>query len=89
MTRQRIRELRPNGISWKAKNMMPFAALEELPDTGKIMVLVDRSSQKDFLQTASGKWEKLGEGGRWTVWERNRTRKGTAAVTGQSLFSVS
>lgn len=50
--------------------MMPFAALEELPDTGKIMVLVDRSSQKDFLQTASGKWEKLGEGGRWTVWER-------------------
>ena len=70
VTRQRIRELRPNGISWKAKNMMPFAALEELPDTGKIMVLVDRSSQKDFLQTASGKWEKLGEGGRWTVWER-------------------
>ena len=70
VTRQRIRELRPNGISWKAKNMMPFAALEDLPDTGKIMVLVDRSSQKDFLQTVSGKWEKLGEGGRWTVWER-------------------
>ena len=70
VTRQRIRELRPNGISWKAKNMMPFAALEDLPDTGKVMVLVDRSSQKDFLQTVSGKWEKLGEGGRWTVWER-------------------
>ncbi|MCF0140235.1 MAG: glycosyltransferase family 39 protein [Acidaminococcus fermentans] len=71
VTRERLAEMRPEGISWNAKNMMPFAALEDLPNTGKIMVLVDQSSQKDFLQTVPGNWEKLGEGGRWTVWGRN------------------
>lgn len=71
VTRERLQEMRPAGISWNAKNMMPFAALEDLPDTGRIIVLVDQSSQKDFLQTVPGNWEKLGEGGRWTVWGRN------------------
>lgn len=71
VTRQRLQEMRPEGISWNAKNMMPFQALEDLPDTGRLIVLVDQSSQKDFLQNVPGDWEKLGEGGRWTVWGRN------------------
>lgn len=71
VTRQRLQQMRPEGISWNAKNMMPFQALEDLPDTGRLIVLVDQSSQKDFLQNVPGDWEKLGEGGRWTVWGRN------------------
>lgn len=70
VTRQRLRELRPEGISWNAKNMMPFATLEDLPDKGPLVVLVDRISQKDFLQALPGNWEKHGEGGRWVIWTR-------------------
>ena len=70
VTRQRLQQMRPEGINWNAKNMMPFQALEDLPDTGRLIILVDQSSQKDFLQQVPGDWEKLGEGGRWTVWGR-------------------
>ncbi len=70
VTRERLAEMRPEGISWNAKNMMPFQTIEDLPEEGHMLVLVDDSSQKDFLQTLPGQWHKVGEGGRWAVWAR-------------------
>lgn len=70
VTRERLAEMRPEGISWNAKNMMPFQAIEDLPQEGHMLVLVDGSSQKEFLQTLPGHWHKVGEGGRWAVWAR-------------------
>lgn len=50
--------------------MMPFAAIEDLPETGNILVVVEKGHQKDFLQTVPGDWQKLGERGQWAVWTR-------------------
>lgn len=70
VTRERLAEMRPEGISWNAKNMMPFQAIEDLPQEGHMLVLVDGSSQKEFLRTLPGHWHKVGEGGRWSLWAR-------------------
>lgn len=70
VTRKRLAEMRPEGISWNAKNMMPFQAIEDLPEEGPVMVLVESHSQKNFLQALPGQWQKAGEGGRWTIWMR-------------------
>lgn len=69
-TREKIDQQKPDGISWNAKNMMPFAAIEDLPETGNILVVVEKGHQKDFLQTVPGDWQKLGERGQWAVWTR-------------------
>lgn len=71
VTEERLEQLSFHGeISWNAKNMMPFKAIEDLPVTGAMAVVVDKSSQKNFLSEVPGTWQKLGEGGRWTLWER-------------------
>lgn len=70
VTRERLAEMRPEGISWNAKNMMPFQTIEDLPQEGHMLVLVDENSQKKFLRTLPGQWHKVGEGGRWAVWAR-------------------
>lgn len=70
VTRERLAEMRPDGISWNAKNMMPFQTIEDLPQEGHMLVLVDGSSQREFLRTLPGQWHKVGEGGRWAVWAR-------------------
>ncbi len=71
VTRERVEELSFHGeISWNAKNMMPFQAIEDLPEKGAMAVIVDKSSQRDFQFEVPGTWQKLGEGGRWTLWRR-------------------
>ena len=71
VTQDRLEELSFHGeMSWNAKNMMPFKAIEDLPDEGEMAVIVDKSSQRDFQAEIPGTWQKLGEGGRWTLWKR-------------------
>lgn len=69
-TADRIRELQPGDISWNAKNVMPFMAIEDLPDHDKVLALVNDRDEAHFLQEVPGKWKWIGQKGVWVVYQK-------------------
>lgn len=65
-----IENMEPNGISWNAKNVMPFVAEESLDPKGKYMVIVPARKQDDFLKHTPGEWTKVETAGKYEIWER-------------------
>ncbi|MBQ3862842.1 MAG: hypothetical protein II790_02270, partial [Schwartzia sp.] len=47
-TRADVQKERPDGKSWKAKNFMPFYAIEDLPRDKKVYLLVQSKRRKAF-----------------------------------------
>ena len=66
-TADRIGELLPGDISWNAKNVMPFMAIEDLPNHDKVLALVNDRDEAHFLQEVPGKWKWIGQKGVWVV----------------------
>lgn len=66
----RIRDLLPGDISWNAKNVMPFMAIEDLPNHDKVLALVNDQDEAHFLQDVPGKWKWVGQKGVWVVYEK-------------------
>ncbi|MFR6643514.1 MAG: glycosyltransferase family 39 protein, partial [Megasphaera sp.] len=64
------RDLLPGDISWNAKNVMPFMAIEDLPNHDKVLALVNDQDEAHFLQDVPGKWKWVGQKGVWVVYEK-------------------
>ena len=69
-TAERIRELLPGDISWNAKNVMPFMAIEDLADHDKVLALVNDREEAHFLQEVPGHWKWIGQKGVWVVYQK-------------------
>lgn len=65
-----IENMEPNGISWNAKNVMPFVAEESIDPAKDYIVVVSADKQKDFLKNTPGKWAKVENAGKYEIWER-------------------
>jgi 4-amino-4-deoxy-L-arabinose transferase-like glycosyltransferase len=67
----------PGNLSWNAKNMMPFMAIEAVPDTpGQVLAVVNAGSLQDFQREVGGTWQCLHDDGRWLVMERAEQEAG-------------
>lgn len=68
--RDNIARMLPGGISWNAKNVMPFMAIEDLPDQGKVLAVVRDRDEARFLQDVSGTWQWRAQKGVWVIYQK-------------------
>lgn len=55
-----IERMRPKAMSWNMKNIMPLKAIEDLPETKPVYLIVHRKYQKAFEKKfVQSEWEKL------------------------------
>ena len=69
----RIDSLKPGGLSWNAKNVMPFISLEEVTSDPDAILIADKnnhSSWLDFFRRTSGAGPLLIPG-EYTIWLRD------------------
>ncbi|MCH3949852.1 MAG: glycosyltransferase family 39 protein [Acidaminococcus sp.] len=61
----------PGTLSWNAKNMMPFRAIEDVPElSGRVLAVVNHSDQQSFLKDVEGPWEFVSDNGKWIIFEK-------------------
>ena len=61
-TAEEIERKRPDGKSWKAKNVMPFIDISRLPTDRRVYLIVQNRFYNRFAQVFDpAEWEKLGE----------------------------
>ncbi|WP_296913614.1 hypothetical protein [uncultured Megasphaera sp.] len=65
-----IARMLPGGISWNAKNVMPFMAIEDLPDHAKVLAVVRDRDEAHFLQDVPGKWKWRTQKGVWAIYQK-------------------
>ena len=69
----RIDSLKPGGLSWNAKNVMPFISLEEVTADPEAILIADKNNQSswlDFFRRTSGAGPLLIPG-EYTIWLRD------------------
>lgn len=65
-----IQDALPGGISWNAKNVMPFMAIEDLDRSGHTLILVHENEDANFRKEGiSGRWVGIKKVGRWLIYE--------------------
>lgn len=65
-----IAHMLPGGISWNAKNVMPFMAIEDLPDHPKVLAVVRDRDEAHFLQEVPGNWKWRTQKGVWAIYQK-------------------
>lgn len=70
--RRRVMSLRPNGITWKATNVMPILPFDALPKDRDIVAFVRKKQRDDFLRHTDGKWNFIKETRTAYIFERKR-----------------
>ena len=70
--RKRIIGLRPNGITWKATNVMPTLPIDALPKDKDIVAFVRKKQKDEFLRRVEGKWNFIKETRTAYIFERKR-----------------
>ena len=61
-TAEEIERKRPDGKSWKAKNVMPFIDISQIPTDRRVYLIVQNRFYNRFAQVFNpAEWEKLGE----------------------------
>ncbi len=60
----------PGGISWNAKNVMPFMAIEDLPNHPKVLAVVRDRDEAHFLQEVPGNWKWRTQKGIWAIYQK-------------------
>ncbi|MBR2214160.1 MAG: glycosyltransferase family 39 protein [Selenomonadaceae bacterium] len=56
--------LKPQKMDWSSTNVMPFMAIEEIPEGKPTLAIVDPDREANFLALAQGQWELVKEGRR-------------------------
>ena len=74
-TRKKVMRLRPNGLTWKATNVMPMLPIDALPKDRDIVAFVRKKQRDDFLINAPGKWSFIKETRTAYIFERKRLKK--------------
>ena len=70
--RKRVMTLRPNGLTWKATNVMPILPFDALPENRDIVAFVRKKQKDDFLRHVKGKWNLVDETRTAYIYERKR-----------------
>ena len=60
-TEYNFNQIKPQKMTWKSKNVMPFMTFDELPDDKKILAVVSVDWERKFLDNTYGKWKLVGE----------------------------
>ena len=71
-SRKGIMKIRPNGLTWKATNVMPTLPLDALPKDRDIAAFVRKKEKDDFLRSVEGKWNFIKETRTAYIYERKR-----------------
>lgn len=66
----KIAGMLPGGISWNAKNVMPFMAIEDVPTDQKVIAVVRDREEAHFLQNIPGAWQWKAQKGVWVIYEK-------------------
>lgn len=65
-----IEDSLPGGISWNAKNVMPFMAIEDLARHDHVLLLVHENEDANFRKAGiPGTWIGVKKAGRWLIYE--------------------
>lgn len=64
---------RPQGMTWKDTNVMPFRAIEDIPDNRDILIISDETGDAVKSGELPGKWKEVGRQGRFTFFKRIHT----------------
>lgn len=65
-----IESMAPGGLSWNAKNVMPFTAEESVDPAKDYLVILPHEKKNEFLEKTPGSWEKLENAGTYEIWRR-------------------
>lgn len=68
---EKIPGMLPGGIGWNAKNIMPFMAIENIPDKVPIIAVIHKNEEKGFLETIPGSWSRISQEDSWIIYRRN------------------
>lgn len=60
---------KPGGLSWNAKNVMPYTAMEELQPGKTYCVITEKKKSGRFLSAVKGNWEKESTAGDYDIWK--------------------
>lgn len=71
-SRKGIMKIRPNGLTWKATNVMPTLPLDALPKDRDIAAFIRKKEKDDFLRSVEGKWNFIKETRTAYIYERKR-----------------
>ena len=66
-----IARMLPGGISWNAKNVMPFMAIEDVANHQKVLAVVRDRDEARFLQDVPGNWQWRTQKGTWSVYQKS------------------
>ena len=61
--------LKPDGISWNAKNVMPFVVGEDLRPGACYYALTPKTRKKDFLRFTGSSWEEIRQAGNYVLYK--------------------
>ena len=60
-TKYNFYHIKPQAMTWKSKNVMPFMTFDELPADKNILAIVSVDLERKFLDNTLCKWELVGE----------------------------
>ena len=60
---------KPGGLSWNAKNVMPYTAIEELQPSELYYVVTEKKKSARFLSQVKGNWEQEAAAGNYYIWK--------------------
>lgn len=59
-TEYNFNQIKPQAMTWKSKNVMPFMTFDKLPKDKKILAVVSVAWERKFLDNTRGKWKLVG-----------------------------
>lgn len=69
---QDIEHMKPEGISWNAKNVMPFFPIEALSQDDPYLVIIPQKKKQELLSALPGKWHEKESAGDYILLENTR-----------------
>ena len=70
-TPDKIKKLKPNKMSWTSLNVMPFLEVKNLPRDKKIIAVVEKKREEEFLKIVEGNWKVFKEVDNKKIYLRN------------------
>ena len=65
----------PGHLDWNAKNVMPFMAIEDIPEDENVVAVVRKGEEKSFMEDVPGIWYEVEQANRWIVYSRKNIEK--------------
>ena len=69
-TRDNVEAQRAQGMTWNDTNVMPFRAIEDIPDDRDILIISDKTGDAVKSGELPREWKEVGVQGRFTFFKR-------------------